>query len=254
MDTDLNKCYRRRVSTRLTSAAVLAFTLTSGPWLAAQQAAAPAPPAGDPHATVDKYCVNCHNERLKSGGLALDHMDYSDVAASAGVWEKAIKKVRVGMMPPQGAPQPDAATRGAARLAGSTDIARSRGGAQAESRTARAAPPESRRVRERGPRSARARRRSLDAAAAGRFRVRLRQRRRRARRVAGAARAVHGGRRTRSARSRSAIPTSASASDDVPHSSGRVAGHARRRPADRHRRRHPREGDAAARRRVSARP
>jgi len=113
MDTDLNKCYRRRVSTRLTSAAVLAFTLTTGPWIAAQQAAAPAPPAADPHATVDKYCVNCHSERLKSGGLSLDNMNYSDVAASAAVWEKAIKKVRVGMMPPQGAPQPDAATRGA---------------------------------------------------------------------------------------------------------------------------------------------
>ena len=54
-------------------------------------------------------------------------MDYSDVAASADVWEKAIKKVRVGMMPPQGAPQPDAATRGAARLL-ADDIARSRGG------------------------------------------------------------------------------------------------------------------------------
>jgi hypothetical protein len=113
MDTDLNKCYRRRVSTRLTSAAVLAFTLTSGPWIAAQQAAAPPPPAGDPHGTVEKYCVNCHSERLKSGGLALDNMNYSDVAASAGVWEKAIKKIRVGMMPPQGAPQPDAAARAA---------------------------------------------------------------------------------------------------------------------------------------------
>jgi hypothetical protein len=86
--------------------------ILSSPWLAAQQKPASPPPAGDPHATVDKYCTGCHNERLKSGGLALDRVDYSDVAAGAGVWEKAIKKVRVGMMPPQGAPQPDAATRG----------------------------------------------------------------------------------------------------------------------------------------------
>ena len=116
MDTGLNPCYRRRVSTRLTSAAVLAFSLTSGPWLTAQQGTqrpAAAQPPVDPRATVDKYCVNCHSERLKSGGLALDNMNYSDVATSAGVWEKAIKKVRVGMMPPQGSPQPDAATRGA---------------------------------------------------------------------------------------------------------------------------------------------
>ena len=40
---------------------------------------------------------------------------------------------------------------------------------------------------------------------------------------------------------------------DVPHPPGRVAGHAHRRPADRHGRRHPREDDAAARRRVRLR-
>ena len=251
MDTGLNKCYRRRVSTRLTSAAVLAFTLTSGPWLTAQQAA-PAPPAADPHATVDKYCVNCHSERLKSGGLALDNMNYSDVAASAGVWEKAVKKIRVGMMPPQGAPQPDAATRGALVVV-AHDVARSRLDGQAQSRPAGAAPPEPRRVRERGPGSARARRRSLDAAAAGRLRVRLRQRRRRARRVAGSPRAVHGG-REQGQRAGHRRSRQRRRERYLPHSSGRVAGHAPRRPAHRHGRRHPREGHAAARRRVSARP
>ena len=54
----------------------------------------------------------CYVRRVLTPGMTLDHMDYSNVAAQAGVWEMAIKKMRVGMMPPQGAPQPDAATRG----------------------------------------------------------------------------------------------------------------------------------------------
>jgi hypothetical protein len=65
----------------------------------------------DRRAPITKYCVGCHNERTKAGGLALDQMDYANIAAASAVWEKAIKKLRVGMMPPQGAPQPDAATR-----------------------------------------------------------------------------------------------------------------------------------------------
>ena len=224
--------------------------LATAPGLASQQDPQPAP-AASRAAIVSKYCVSCHNERSKSGGLALDQMDYGDLARDAGVWEKAIKKVRVGMMPPQGAPQPDAATRsGAGRLAG--DVARPGGGRQTQSGTSGAASAESRRVRERDPRSAGARRRSVHAAAARRLGVRVRQHRRRARRVAGAARALHGGgeqgRRAGDRRSRHRHRRR-----DIPHPPGRVAGHAHRRPADRHGRRHPREGHAAARRRVPAR-
>jgi hypothetical protein len=58
-----------------------------------------------------QYCVSCHNERLKTGGLALDALDYEHPAAAALVWEKVIRKVQVGMMPPAGVPHPDAATR-----------------------------------------------------------------------------------------------------------------------------------------------
>src|SRR5436190_19632760 len=60
---------------------------------------------------VNQYCVTCHNERTKTAGLMFDKMDFTNVAGSADVWEKAIRKLRVGMMPPQGSPQPDAATR-----------------------------------------------------------------------------------------------------------------------------------------------
>ena len=46
----------------------------------------------------------------------LDKLDFTNVAANADIWEKAVRKVRVGMMPPQGAAQPDAATRQRAGL------------------------------------------------------------------------------------------------------------------------------------------
>jgi Protein of unknown function (DUF1592)/Protein of unknown function (DUF1588)/Protein of unknown function (DUF1585)/Protein of unknown function (DUF1595)/Protein of unknown function (DUF1587)/Planctomycete cytochrome C len=61
-------------------------------------------------AVLDKYCVTCHNQRLKTGGLALDNMDLAKVPAHAEVWEKVIRKLRSGTMPPAGLPRPDAAT------------------------------------------------------------------------------------------------------------------------------------------------
>jgi len=81
------------------------------PQTPAQQARpAGAPSAGVDRALVDKYCVTCHNSRTKTGGLALDGMDFSNVPAGGEVWEKVIKKVRGNMMPPAGMPRPDAAT------------------------------------------------------------------------------------------------------------------------------------------------
>ena len=67
----------------------------------AQQAAV------DHNGVVTKYCVSCHNERSKIAGLMLDRANIADPSATADVWEKAIRKMRVGMMPPQAAPHPD---------------------------------------------------------------------------------------------------------------------------------------------------
>lgn len=70
------------------------------------------PPApSDPRGIINQYCLGCHNQRLKTGGLALEGLDVSNPGADAEVWEKVIRKVRVGMMPPQSAPRPDEATR-----------------------------------------------------------------------------------------------------------------------------------------------
>jgi mono/diheme cytochrome c family protein len=67
---------------------------------------------GDPNATghraeLDRYCVTCHNTRLKSGGVALDSLDVADVPAGAAVWERVIRKLRTAQMPPPGRPRPD---------------------------------------------------------------------------------------------------------------------------------------------------
>ena len=85
--------------------------LMAGSSFAAQATSPPGAPAADHAAIINKYCVTCHNDRAKAGGMSLANMDYDDLAKSAAAWEKSVKKLRVGMMPPQGAAQPDAATR-----------------------------------------------------------------------------------------------------------------------------------------------
>ncbi|HTR37066.1 MAG TPA: DUF1592 domain-containing protein [Bryobacteraceae bacterium] len=80
---------------------------TVGLWLVAASAAF----ADSPYqAVLNKYCVVCHNQRLKTGGLTLDNLDLAQVPAHADVWEKVIGKLRSHTMPPAGMPRPDAAT------------------------------------------------------------------------------------------------------------------------------------------------
>ena len=77
----------------------------SGMAMAAPVSAAPA--AGAPErALLDRYCVSCHNERVQTAGVALDTADLSDVRADAEVWEKVVRKLRGGVMPPVGRPRP----------------------------------------------------------------------------------------------------------------------------------------------------
>jgi mono/diheme cytochrome c family protein len=62
-------------------------------------------------AVINQYCVPCHNQRLKTAGLLLDQADLSNLPAHADTWERVIRKVRGGMMPPPGVPHPDQASR-----------------------------------------------------------------------------------------------------------------------------------------------
>jgi mono/diheme cytochrome c family protein len=60
--------------------------------------------------TLDRYCVTCHNQRLKTAGLTLDTLDLAKISDSAETWEKVVRKLRTGTMPPQPARRPDHAT------------------------------------------------------------------------------------------------------------------------------------------------
>ena len=72
--------------------------------VSAQQTASP-----PPRAVFDKYCITCHNQRMKVGGLALDTLDLTQVSDHAEQWEKVIRKLQTGAMPPVGRPRPDKA-------------------------------------------------------------------------------------------------------------------------------------------------
>jgi hypothetical protein len=66
-------------------------------------------PVSSQQELVNKYCVTCHNEKAKTGGLVLEKLDVDHPATNAETWEKVIRKLRAGLMPPFGAPRPDRA-------------------------------------------------------------------------------------------------------------------------------------------------
>jgi cytochrome c551/c552 len=76
-----------------------------------QQAAAPVTTvttAASERALLDQYCVTCHNQKLQTAGLLLDKLDLASMHDHAETWEKVVRKLRAGMMPPAGMPRPAA--------------------------------------------------------------------------------------------------------------------------------------------------
>jgi hypothetical protein len=66
--------------------------------------------AGTARTLVNQYCTACHNQKLKTANIALDQLDASHVDADAGTWEKVLRKIASGEMPPAKLPRPDAKT------------------------------------------------------------------------------------------------------------------------------------------------
>jgi cytochrome c551/c552 len=66
--------------------------------------------ASQQQALLNTYCLTCHNERMKTGGLSLEKLDVQGAGEHAETWEKVVRKLRSGMMPPSGARRPDRAT------------------------------------------------------------------------------------------------------------------------------------------------
>ena len=77
---------------------------------AAQAPAAQSSAPIAPRALLDTYCVTCHNQRTKTAGLMFDTMDLAKLPEHGDVWEKTVRKLRGGMMPPPGVRRPDQAS------------------------------------------------------------------------------------------------------------------------------------------------
>jgi cytochrome c551/c552 len=65
--------------------------------------------AAEADSTLKQYCVSCHNERLKTAGLVLNQMDPAKVQEHPDAWEKVVRKLKTGTMPPPGSPRPERA-------------------------------------------------------------------------------------------------------------------------------------------------
>ncbi|HEY9463362.1 MAG TPA: DUF1592 domain-containing protein, partial [Vicinamibacterales bacterium] len=98
-----------RTATVLFIVLLAVIVRSAAPSADAQQApATAAPTAASAEATfLNQYCIGCHNQRAKIGGLALDILDVSRVGPASETWEKVVKKIRTGMMPPSGAKRPE---------------------------------------------------------------------------------------------------------------------------------------------------
>ena len=90
-------------------------------------AAAPQPSflsAADSHASrsmIQTHCVTCHNDDLRTAGVSLQGLDPANVGGHAAIWEKVLRKVSSGEMPPAGAPAPE--TSVSAKFAGELEAA-----------------------------------------------------------------------------------------------------------------------------------
>jgi len=111
---------------RIRHALAAGVCLALAPWSNPRAAGQAPPSAADPVSPVlTRYCVGCHNARLRTADLALDVLDPGDAASHADVWEKVVRKLRAGTMPPSERPRPDAETyaRVASWLEGELDRA-----------------------------------------------------------------------------------------------------------------------------------
>src|SRR5882672_3742967 len=85
--------------------ASLAGVFTASPGTSASQTSA----TDVQLATINQYCVGCHNDRAKTGGVSFEGLKPESIGEKAEVFEKAVRKLRGRVMPPPGAKQPDAA-------------------------------------------------------------------------------------------------------------------------------------------------
>lgn len=59
---------------------------------------------------LDRYCVTCHNQKAKTAGLVLENSGPEHPDAHPGLWERVVRRLNAGEMPPAGLPRPDASS------------------------------------------------------------------------------------------------------------------------------------------------
>jgi len=66
------------------------------------------PSATAHQATLSRFCFDCHNQTERVADLSLEHLhlDLDAIGNDAAEWEKVVRKLRAGMMPPADAPRP----------------------------------------------------------------------------------------------------------------------------------------------------
>ena len=64
--------------------------------------------AGQVTTTLDRYCVTCHNDRLRTAELSREGLDLARIGDHAEVWETVVRRLRLQTMPPTGRPRPEA--------------------------------------------------------------------------------------------------------------------------------------------------
>src|SRR5262249_45071813 len=74
----------------------LALSGAAPSWAAPQQRAIAAAAVSSQRAVLNRYCVTCHNDKLKTADLMLDQADVDHVGGAAETWEKVVKKLRTG--------------------------------------------------------------------------------------------------------------------------------------------------------------
>src|SRR5687768_6618460 len=72
----------------------------------AASAASTAATTARQQALLDQYCVSCHNDRVKTANLSLQGLDLAAVGDHAELWEKVVRKLRAGVMPPPDVKRP----------------------------------------------------------------------------------------------------------------------------------------------------
>jgi hypothetical protein len=95
----------RRAATVALPLAVVALGV--GGWLVLGRDTPPS--SAEARAVLDRYCIDCHNEIDLAGELRLDDKDAADVGHDPEIWERVVRKLKTGMMPPAGEPRPERA-------------------------------------------------------------------------------------------------------------------------------------------------